>query len=331
MKFLQPILVSCITIAASAQQSTAPAAKVTPDPARVQADRSKAPGDYLLGPGDQIVVRVLNAEEINDKPILIDMGGYIRLPVVGRIHVGGLSVAQVEADLAERLKSYLLHPDVSVSIAEFHSQPVSVIGSVKTPGIQQVQGRKSLVEMLSLAGGLDPTAGPNVRITRRLEYGRIPIAGAADDPTGQFSVAEIKLKSVLEARKPEENILVKPYDVISVPRAETVYVMGNVLKAGGYVLTDTETISALQAVAMAGGIDKTARPQNSMILRKAPEGLQRTEIAVDLRKITEGKSPDVAMQPDDILYVPDNVPKRAVLRGLEAAIQTGSGVVIWRR
>jgi len=287
--------------------------------------------DYLLGPGDQIIVRVLNAEEITDKPLMIDMGGYIRLAVVGRMHVGGLTVQQVETELTKRLKSYLLNPDVSIFIAEFHSQPVSVIGSVKNPGIHQVQGRKSLVEMLSLAGGLDPNAGPNVRITRRLENGRIPLRNAADDPTGQFNVAEVSLKSVLEAKRPEENIEIKPYDVVSVPRAETVYVMGNVQKAGGFVLTDSESVSVLQAVSMAGGLDKTAKAQNSMILRRTSEGLSRAEIPVDLTKILDGKKPDVRLQAEDILYVPDNVPKKAILRGLEAAIQTGTGIAIFRR
>jgi polysaccharide export outer membrane protein len=322
MSILRCVVLFCIAIAAAAQQASTPAAKAGP---------SKPSPDYVLGAGDQILVHVLNAEEIPDSPVQIDMGGFIRLPVVGRVHVGGLTVSQVEADLAERLKSYLLHPDVSVFIAEFHSQPVSVIGSVKSPGIHQVQGRKSLVEILSLAGGLDSTAGPNLRITRRLDYGRIPLKGAANDPTGQFSVAEVNLKSILEAKNPEENILIQPYDVISVPRAETVYVMGNVQKAGGYVLTDSSSVSVLQAVSMAGGFDKLARPQNSMILRRTAEGLSRAEIPVDLQKILDGKKEDVRMQPDDILFVPNNTPRAAGLRALEAAVQMGTGVVIWRR
>src|SRR5436853_7919465 len=120
MKILGPVLLSLIAIAAPAQQAPAPAAKAAPSSAPAVVEQSKAPADYLLGPGDQIVVRVLNAEEINDKPVLIDMSGFIRLPVVGRVHVGGLTVSQVEAELTTRLKSYLLQPDVSVSIAEFH-------------------------------------------------------------------------------------------------------------------------------------------------------------------------------------------------------------------
>src|SRR6266436_6897609 len=109
--------------------------------------------DYVLGPGDQIAIRAANLEEISDKPITIDTGGYIRLPLAGRIHAAGMTIVQLETEITQRLKTYVLRPDVSVAVSEFHSQPVSVIGSVRTPGVQQVQGRKTLVEMLSMAGG----------------------------------------------------------------------------------------------------------------------------------------------------------------------------------
>jgi polysaccharide export outer membrane protein len=305
-----------------------PGGNTQPSP---EQSRSQAPSDYVLGSGDQIIVRAMDVDEINDKPILIDMSGFVRLPVVGRIKVGGLTIAQLETELAQRLNRYVKKPDVSVSVAEFHSQPVSVIGSVRTPGIQQVQGRKTLVEMLSLAGGLDATAGNSLRITRRLEWGQIPLAGAVNDPSGQYSIAEVSLKSILEARNPEQNILVKPNDVISVPRAETVYVVGQVQKAGGFVLNDREQVTVLQALSMAGGLDKSAKPQNAKLLRRPPEGTSRTEIAVDLRKILDGKTSDVPMQPDDILFVPSSTAQKAGLRALEAAVQIGTGIVIWRR
>jgi len=297
----------------------------------MEPDRSKAQPDYVLGPGDQITVRVANLEEIAPTPVMIDMSGYVRLPMAGRIKVSGLTVAQVEAEVTTRLKQYVKRPDVSVSVTEFHSQPVSVIGSVRTPGVHQVQGRKTLVEMLSLAGGLDATAGTTLRITRRLEFGKIPLAGASDDATGKFSVAQVSLKSIMEAKNPEENIQVQPYDVISVPRADTVYVIGQVPKSGGFVLNDREKMTVLQALAMAGGLDRTARPRDARILRRSAEGAERTEISVDLKKILENKTPDVAMQSDDILFVPNSVPQKAGLRALEAAVQIGTGIVIWRR
>jgi polysaccharide biosynthesis/export protein len=299
------------------------------DDVPVQGNRESTSG-YVLGPGDQIAIHVVNFEEINDKPISIDLSGSIRLPMVGRIAVSGLTIEQVASEIAKRLETYVKHPDVSVSVTEFRSQPVSVIGAVKNPGVQQVQGQKTLVEMLSLAGGLDSTtAGSTLKITRRLEWGPIPLPSAAHDSTNKFSIAQVSVKSLLEAKNPEENILVKPYDVISVPRGETVYVIGEVLKAGGFLLNDSERVSVLQALSMAGGCDRMAQPQHARILRRVPEG-SRTEIPVDLRKILDGKSEDIRMQAEDILFVPNSIPKRAAVRAIEAAIQMGTGIAVFR-
>jgi len=294
---------------------------------------SKSPNDkgYILGPGDQITVRILNVEESTDKPIPIDLTGQIRLPMIGRLTVEGLTVAQAETEIGQRLRAFVLHPDVTVLVAEYRSQPVSVIGAVKNPGVQQVQGRKTLVEMLSLAGGLDTTARNTLKITRRVEWGRIPLPNAADDSTGQFSIAEVNLKSIMEGRNPAENILIQPHDVISVPRAEVVYVIGQVQKAGGFTVNEQENVTVLQALSMAGGVDRTAQPQNARILRRQSTGTSRTEIAVDLKKVLEGKSPDIGMQPDDILFVPSSTPKKAAIRAAEAAVQMATGIVIWRR
>jgi polysaccharide biosynthesis/export protein len=293
-----------------------------------QGKRVSASG-YILGAGDQISIHVVNFEEINDKSVPIDLSGAIRLPMVGRIPVSGLTIEQVASEISKRLETYVKHPDVSVSVTEFRSQPVSVIGAVKNPGVQQVQGQKTLLEMLSAAGGLDnTTAGSILKITRRLEWGSIPLPSAVDDPTKQFSIAQVSVKSLVEAKTPEENILVKPYDVISVPRGETVYVIGEVLKAGSYLLNDSEQVTVLQALSMAGGCDRMSQPQHARILRRVP-GASRIEIPVDLRKILDGKNEDIRMQAEDILFVPNSIPKRAAVRAIEAAIQMG-GLAIYR-
>src|ERR1700678_2345341 len=109
---------------------------------------------YILGADDQITVRVRDVEEFNEKPekpIRVEMDGSIKLPLAGRITAAGLTVEQLEATVAKSLLSFVRQPEVVVSIAEFRSQPVSVIGSVKSPGVHQLQGRKTLVEVLSMA------------------------------------------------------------------------------------------------------------------------------------------------------------------------------------
>jgi polysaccharide biosynthesis/export protein len=293
-------------------------------------EKQNVDGGYVLGSGDQITVHVVNCDEITDKPTTVDVSGYIHLPLTGSLQVSGRTVQQLQADIEERLKKYVLNPDVSVSVIEFRSQPVSVIGAVRNPGVMQVQGHKTLLEMLSLAGGLDPqTAGSTVNVTRDIRWGRIPLPNASDDTSKRHSIAEINLRSLINAKNPDENIAVEPNDVISVPRAPTVYVIGEVQKAGGYVLNDREDVTVLQALSMAGGVDKMAKPQDARILRLTSGSVARMEIPVNVSKILEGKNPDVRMQADDILFVPNNVSKRAAVRAIEAMIQTGSGILIW--
>src|SRR5580700_9125077 len=212
--------------------------------------QAPSPGSdtYMLGAGDQIVVRVPDVEEIDNKTVPIDLKGNLNLPVVGRIQASGLTTEQLEAAIADRLKKYLVKPDVSVYLFEMRSQPVSILGQVQTPGVHQLQGQKNLFEVLSLAGGLRPEAGNVIEITRRLEWGPIPLPGAANDSTGQFSVGSVEVRSVMNASNPAENILIKPNDVISVPRADTIYVIGAVKKPGAYVLGEHRTLSALQVL-----------------------------------------------------------------------------------
>jgi polysaccharide export outer membrane protein len=285
---------------------------------------------YVLGSGDQVLVRVLDVEEFNDKPVRIEMDGSIRLPLVGRIQASGSTAEQLASRVSDGLKGYVRHPQVTISIAEFGSQPVSVIGSVKSPGIHQLQGRKTLVEVLSLAGGVTDDAGYSVKITRRAEFGAIPLPNATTDPDTGFHVAEVNLKGILEATHPEQNIAIQPNDVISVPRAKMIYVTGQVRRSGGFVLNGRDSMTVLQAISLAGGVDTASAPEHTRILRAGLSSADRAEMPIDLKKIMEGKATDVALQPEDILFIPSSVPKKAAIRAIEAAIQVGTGIAIFR-
>jgi polysaccharide biosynthesis/export protein len=285
---------------------------------------------YILGPEDQITVRALHVEEIGEAPMRVGSDGYINLPLAGRIRAAGLTVNELEKTIAGRLRQYVLDPEVTVAITEFRSEPVSVLGAVKTPGVYQVQGHKTLSEMLSLAGGLDTSAGSEVKITRELSRGPLPLDNATTDSSGKFSVADVNLDAILKADDPRSNVEIQPNDVITVPRAEMVYVVGNVQKAGGFVLNDRKDMTVLQALAMAGGPAPAASPRHSALLREKPGDTQRTEIPLDVNKILEAKAPDVPMLPGDILFIPNSTGKKAGLRAIEAAIQLGTGVAIWR-
>jgi polysaccharide export outer membrane protein len=291
-------------------------------------DAARSP--YTLGPDDQITIQALEAEEISGKPVRVAADGYVNLPMVGRLKVAGLTISETEAALAERLKRYIKSPQVAVSLTEERSQPVSVFGSVSKPGVLQLQGRKTLVEVLALAGGLAPEAGHSVKITRRLEWGRVPLPTAKDDETGEFSVAEVELRDIMQAKNPQENILIMPNDVITVPRAQMVYVIGEVQKAGGIVLGDQETMSVLQAMSIAGGIGRTAKPDKAKILRAKEGSTQRTELAVNLKDMLAGKLADMPMQAEDILFVPNSAGKTLAIRALETGAGTGLSAIIFR-
>jgi polysaccharide export outer membrane protein len=297
-------------------------------PLLFQATSPKPAADtYTLGPGDQIVIRVPDIEEIDNKTVPIDLKGNINLPSVGRIQASGLNTEQLEAAIADRLKKYLVKPDVSVYLTEMRSQPVSVLGQVQTPGVHQLQGQKNLFEVLSLAGGLRPEAGNVIEITRRLEWGPIPLPGAANDSTGQFSVGSVEVRSVMNASNPAENILIKPNDVISVPKADTIYVLGAVKKPGAYVLGEHRTLGTLEILALAEGTEKTAAPQNARIMRVIAGSNDRAEIPVNLRTILSGKIPDVPLTADDILFVPVSRVKVAGYRTLEALAEAGTTAI----
>jgi polysaccharide export outer membrane protein len=243
--------------------------------------------------------------------------------------VAGLTVEQAENQIESRLKAVLQNPAVTLSLNEFRPEPVSVLGAVKNPGVVQIVGRKTLYEVLSLAGGLNPDAGNTIKVTRAKKYGPLPLANAVDDSTGEYRVAQLNVRAVMEAQNPEENIPVLPHDVISVPKADLVYVVGCVKKSGGFVLSEREKISVLQALSLAEGLAPGAAGGSAKILRAVGTSDNRVEIPVDLKKLLAGKGGDVPLLANDILFVPTSVAKNAALRTMEAAISIGTGIAIY--
>jgi polysaccharide biosynthesis/export protein len=293
---------------------------------------SEVRSTYLLGPDDQLEISEPELAEIAtaNKPSRVDGEGDIQVPLVGRVHVSGLTVQQLEQKLDKLLSTYIRHPKVAVNVAEVRSQPVSIIGAVNTPGVHQVQGHKTLLEMLALAGGIRSDAGYSIRITRQLQWGCIPLPTAQLDASGQFSVAEVNLKRIIDAEHPEDNIRILPHDIVSVPKAEMVYVIGEVKRSGGFVLGEDQSISVLQALSLAEGLNGTADTRHARILRVKPNADQREEVPVNVKDVLRGKKSDIALRGNDILFIPGSTGKKAALRTIEAAIQTGSGFAIWR-
>jgi polysaccharide export outer membrane protein len=237
-------------------------------------------------------------------------------------------VREAEALLSAKLTTFYREPDVALSIAGLHSETVSVIGAVGTPGVHQVRGKTTLLEVLAASGGVRTDAGPVVKITRAKESGPIPHPSAHESATGE-NMADINLKSLMDERNPAENIQVLPHDVISIPLAEVVYVVGNVKRAGGFPLGGKPNLSVLQALSLAEGLDARASPKNARILRRSTSADEEAvQTPVDLKAILAGKAKDVTLHPNDILFIPNNSAKSVASRTIEAFVQIATGVAM---
>jgi polysaccharide export outer membrane protein len=301
-------------------------------------------------------ITVFEAPELNHT-LRVSANGEISLQLLGEVRVGGLTPRQLELVLQELLgRTYMKDPHVGVFVRELQSHPVSVVGAVKRPGVFQIRGTKTVLELLSMAEGLADDAGDTVLVMRGASSpgasGRentdqkphfdaavsLPIRDAplASRPTavpqqdGASQIEEVNLKRLLESDDPAFNIPVHPGDIVKVPRAGIVYVVGEVKKPGGFVLRSNENISVLQALALAEGLTRTSLKSQARIIRTDQSTDKRTEIPVDLGKILASKVPDPLLQPKDIIFVPDSSAKSAFYRGAEAVLSTATGVAIYR-
>jgi polysaccharide export outer membrane protein len=286
--------------------------------------------EYVLGPGDQVSIHVDDLEEISDRPIRIDPNGFIDLPLVGRIEAGGLTIDKLRSVLASKLTKYISSPQTSINLIENKARAVSVIGSVNNPGVHPLEGPQHLIEAISQAGGIRNDAGSRVIIVRQARWGQLPFTSATTDATGSFSTATISLRDLLSAENPTLNILVDPGDVISVPKADVVYVLGTVRRAGGFALESKDSLSLLQTLSLAQGLDLNAALSRARILRKPLNGDgPAKEIPVDISKIISGKQPDVPLFANDVLYIPSSVIKATARRSTEAMLAIATGLVIY--
>lgn len=317
-------------------------------------DAEPKASDYRIGPEDLLEITVLEAPDLN-RTVRVAARGEISLPLLGGVKTVGLTPRQLEIVIEELLRrSYMKDPHVGVFVREVQSHPISIVGAVKKPGVFQVRGAKSLLEVLSLAEGLADDAGDTVIVMRGAGLNGAPgqnheqspgaAPGSASRPateTGVISSAptdstseetlEVNLKDLLESGNSRYNLAVNPGDIVKVTRAGIVYVVGEVRKPGGFLLKNNENISVLQAIALGEGLTHTAAKSHARIIRTDEHTGKRTETAINLESVLAGKAPDPVLQPKDIVFVPNSTARSAWTRGLELALQTASGVVIWRR
>jgi len=289
--------------------------------------------NYVLGSEDVLQIDVFNLPELSKLVLRVAADGLISLPLIGRVQAAGLTTEQFREELAEKWgENYLQDPQVTVFVKEFKAKPVSVIGAVEKPDLYPLTGHRTLIEMLSMAGGfgkkLTSPAGRTVVITRKSGFKDLqPVEGMHILGPDQI---EIDLNRLLYTRDEALNIEIRPGDIISVTKADVVYVTGAVKRPGGFVLEDRPNMTVLQAIAMAEGFTGTAAKGSARILRTNQDG-SKTDVPVNLGKILKGKAQDATLAANDILFVPDSKRKIASSRAVDASIATISGWLVWAR
>jgi len=265
----------------------------------------------LIGPGDSIHIQVYDTPEMEQRARVTDSGD-VPLSFLGNVKVANQTPEQAGHEIERRLiaAGIMRHPQVTVRVDVYATQNASVMGQVVKPGVYEIDTSRKVIDVLALAGGLTDLADRHITIERhgdadkKVDYYYSNQAGTAlsDDP------------------------MVYPGDRVVVPRAAVVYVLGDVLKPGGYpVDTNNSKMTVLQALSLAGSPNHTAAVGKSKLVRKTPTGVQ--QIALPINAMQKGEKPDVALMPDDVVYVPFSFLRNVALNGQSILASTASAFV----
>ena len=269
--------------------------------------------EYRLGPGDLIEVSVFGVDDFRHT-IRVSASGAIKLPLLEAIKVSGLTPTELEERLTALLQEEVIkNPQVSVFVKEYRSQPVVVLGAVKNPGQYQITLQLKVVDALSLAGGLQPTAGDEATIQRA-------------SAEGAEEVIRINLRQLLEKGDMALNVVVRGGDVIHIRErvAETVYILGEVNRAGAFPIPPQQDLRVSQVFAWAGGTTRTAKVGKGVLFRYNEDGV-RDELPVNISDILKGKKEDFIVKGNDIIFVPGSRIKDlglSLLQGIPGSIAT---------
>ena len=318
--------------------------------------RDAALREYRIGTDDVVEIKVFEAPELDAK-LRVSASGEISIPLLGPVPCGGMTAGELEAALVERLRGYLKAPHVGVFVISVESHPISVLGAVKKPGVFQVRGPKTVLEMLSMAEGITDDAGESVLVMRgagappqetsdnrqnsREDSTPKPEHGDDDGTAAEKSdrrlspavfsrATSINLNNLLKSEDPQTNVEVYPGDIVKVVKADVIYVVGEVKRPGGFILKNDQRMSVLKAIALAEGLTPTSAKSAARILRTDLNGGQREEIPINLGKILSGKAPDLTLLAADIVFIPNSSSKSVIYKGSEAAISALTSLLIFR-
>jgi polysaccharide biosynthesis/export protein len=292
-------------------QQTPANGPVSATPAKQPLESVQAQATIKIGPGDLLEITVFDVPEMTQQ-VRVGADGKAELQLLGNTTLAGMTAQEAGEMIARELREqkFLLQPQVNVLVKEFASQGVSVMGEVQHPGVYQVLGPRSLLDVISMAGGLTNVADTRVTVKRR--------SGTEDKLT-------VKLKTDDPDISLSNNVQVYPGDLVLVPRAGIVYVLGDVNRPGGFVMQDSGKISLLQALAQAGGASKNASLSKAVLLRKGAQGYVTHKL--DVGKIERGQGEDLELGANDILFVPGNKFKEVLSSTQGIATSIGSASI----
>lgn len=272
---------------------------------------------YRIRPDDVLEIYVVDVPELS-RQCRVSPDGFVSVAMLSPIPARGMSLIALSERVANDLRDsgLISNPHVTVSIVQSRLSSVSITGAVRKPQIYPVFGQTTLLDLLSQAEGLEEDAGDTLFVLRN----------------GEIHPGTVNVTRLLNGDR-EMNITIFPGDRITVPRAGVVYVVGAVNKPGGFQLgLNRQRISLLQAVALAEDLKATALRRKALLIRGGSSGAAgRSEVPVDLKSVLEGKSEDLELRADDILFVPDSSSRKLIKRGAEAVLQVATGVAIYGR
>jgi polysaccharide export outer membrane protein len=282
-------------------------------------------GEYTIGPGDVLSVSIPEAPEFGGKFRVSDSGLVAIAGLPSPIQAEGESPMQLAHTIRQALvdAKQLRDPKVTVFVEEFHGRRVTVLGAVAKPAVYPLERRTTVLDALSLAGGVLPGSGNAITIVR----------GAASAEASGTSVGSVQIIDMSHLIKGEDsglNVEVQNGDVINVSAAQVVYVVGAVIKPGGFVMSNPSSgISVVQALAMAEGFSYVAATGRAVIIRNSTNDAARQEIPVDISHMLSGKLADVLLAPNDILYVPESGAKKTLKALAEIGMSAANGAAIY--
>ena len=313
--FISSLLAIAIATSAAAQQQST-SGRVSPG-ATTPTEASNLPVERI-GPDDLIGIAVYDSPELS-RAVRVDADGNIRLPMVRqRILATGLYPFELETSITTALiaENVLVNPVVTVSVVEYRSRPITVVGAVRSPTTFQATGTVTLLDAISRAGGIAEDAGPVILVSRQP-------SSTNDKPA--ILTQRIPVRTLLNGDDPALNLKLEGGEEIRVPEAGRVFVAGNVKKPGVYPITDGPESSVLKALALSQGLENFSG-HTAFIYRTEGNGTGKNEIPIDLKKILDRKSPDVPLFANDMLYVPSASGRRASAKVLEMTLGIGLGL-----